>query len=257
MRPRTLRIGIAVVTLAVAAPLAAAQDLVVQAASSLTEAFTQEARAFETAHPGAHVLLNFAGSSTLSTQITQGAPADVFASADVAQMEVVARAGLLAGEPVTFTGNELVVVAASGTRITSPEDLARRGVRLVLAGPVVPVGAYSRLVLAKLDALYGAGFSERVLANVVSEELNVRLVAAKVELGEADAAIVYSTDAAVMQGVDVVQIPAEANINAAYQIAALKGARYPRLAQAFIEFVRSTKGQNILEQHGFTPPPGS
>ena len=257
MRPSSVRIVIAVAILAVvAAPLAAAQDLVLYAASSLTEAFTQEASAFETAHPGARVLLDFAGSSTLSTQITQGAPADVFASADVAQMEVVARAGLLAGEPVTFAGNELVVVAAFGTHITSPEDLARKGVRLVLAGPVVPVGAYSRLALAKLDALYGAGYSERVLANVVSEELNVRQVAAKVELGEADAAIVYSTDAAVMHGVDVVRIPAGANVAATYQIAALQGAAHPQLAQAFVDFVQSAKGQDILKQHGFTPPPG-
>jgi len=146
----------------VAAPFAAAEDLVVYAASSLTEAFQQTAKAFEAAHPGAHVLLNFGGSSTLSTQIAQGAPADVFASANVAQMAVVVDDGLIAEPPVDFAGNKLVVVAASGTTITSARDLASKGIRIVLAGPAVPVGAYTRQSLQKLDAIYGPYFSRRV-----------------------------------------------------------------------------------------------
>jgi len=249
-------LGLGLVALMALVTAAHAEDLVVYAASSLTEAFQQEASAFDSAHPGVHVLLNFAGSSTLSTQITQGAPADVFASANLAQMKVVADAGLLDGDPVDFAGNALVVVAAAGTTLSSPEDLAAKGVSVVLAGPSVPVGAYSRKALAKLDAVYGPDFSERVMANVVSEELNVREVAAKVELGEADAAIVYSTDAAVLHGVKVIAIPAKENVAAVYQIAPLRSSGQLALARAFVAFIQSKQGQDILAQHGFTPPPG-
>lgn len=255
--PRRARLlGACLVATTLLAPLARAQDLVVFAASSLTEAFQQEAAAFDEANPGTHVLLNFAGSSTLSTQITQGAPAAVFASADLAQMKVVVEAGLADGKPADFAGNALVVVAASGAPVRSPADLADKGLRVVLAGPVVPVGAYSRQALHNLDSVYGPGFEKRVLANVVSEELNVREVAAKVELGEADAAIVYSTDAAVLHGVKVIPIPPKQNVAAVYQIAVMKSAAHLRLARAFMAFVLSPRGQAILGKHGFTPPPG-
>ncbi|NBC95681.1 MAG: molybdate ABC transporter substrate-binding protein, partial [Deinococcus-Thermus bacterium] len=172
-----------------------AQTLVVSAASSLTEAFEDVASAFEARHDGVEVLLNLAGSSTLSTQIIQGAPIDVFASADVAQMRVVEEAGLLAAEAKRFAGNRLIVIARQDGPVRTLEDLAGDGLQLVLAGPEVPVGAYARQALAAMDARFGAGFEGAVLANLVSEEPNARLVAAKVRLGEADAAIVYATDA--------------------------------------------------------------
>ena len=155
------------------------------AASSLTEAFEEVAAAFEVEHE-VEVILNFAGSSTLSTQIVQGAPADVFASADEAQMQEVADARLLADEPQTFTQNRLVVITPKNSPIEELSDLSQSGILLVLAGPNVPAGRYALEVLENLNERYGADFSERVLANLVSEETNVRQVAAKVGLGEAD-----------------------------------------------------------------------
>ncbi len=228
-----------------------AQELAVFAASSLTESFEAVAAAFE-AEQGVEVVLNFAGSSTLSTQILQGAPADVFASADEAQMGMVAEAGLLKGEPQTFAQNRLVVITPAGSAIQTLRDLAEPGVLLVLAGPNVPAGRYALEVLGRLNAVYGADFSARVLANLVSEETNVRQVAAKVGLGEADAALVYATDAAVLSGVDIIEIPAAYNVTARYPIAVLADSGHPELASAFVEFVQ-TSGQETLAERGFSP----
>ena len=229
-----------------------AQELVVFAASSLTEAFEEVAAAFERER-GVDVILNFAGSSTLSTQILQGAPADVFASADEAQMDVVAGAGLLRGEPQTFTQNRLVVITPENSPIETLQDLAEPGTLLVLAGPNVPAGRYAVGVLESLNEIYGAGFAGRVLANLVSEETNVRQVAAKVGLGEADAALVYATDAAALRGAKVIQIPAAYNVTARYPVAVLADSKQPELAQTFTEFVRSPRGQEILARRGFSP----
>ena len=228
-----------------------AQELVVFAASSLTEAFEEVAAAFEAEHE-VEVILNFAGSSTLSTQILQGAPADVFASADEAQMEEVAEAGLLRGGSQTFTQNRLVVITPENSPVETLQDLAEPGTLLVLAGPNVPAGRYALEILENLNEVYGADFSERVLANLVSEETNVRQVAAKVGLGEADAALVYATDAAVLRGVEVLEIPAAYNVTARYPIAVLEDSRQPELASAFVEFVQ-TSGQEILSERGFSP----
>lgn len=228
--------------------------LTVFAASSLTEAFEAIATGFEAAHPGVEVTLGFGGSSTLATQIVQGAPADVFASADEVRMKVVVDAGLTSGPPRAFAGNVLVVITPSDSTITSLSDLAKAGTRLVLAGPEVPVGNYSRIALHDLDDQLGKGFSQRVLANLMSEEPNVRQVAAKVELGEADAAIVYATDAAVLRSVRVLPFPEAANVRASYPIAALADTPQPRLAAAFVAYVLSPAGQAILADHGFTAP---
>ncbi len=240
-------------TLALSAP-ALAQELTVFAASSLTEAFEEIADLFEGHNSGVSVLLNFGGSSTLSTQIVQGAPADVFASADTVQMAVVQDAGLVVGEPSLFAHNRLVVIASAGSQVTTLEDLGVSGVLLVLAGPEVPVGRYSRETIASLETAYGPGFAERVLANLVSEEPNVRQVAFKIELGEADAAIVYSTDAAVLAGVAVIDIPEEHNVIATYPVAALSEAPQPELALAFVEFLLSPEAQAVLARRGFINP---
>ena len=228
-----------------------AQELVVFAASSLTEAFEEITSSFEKEHSGVDVVLNFSGSSTLSTQITQGAPADIFASADEAQMQTVAE--LLGGEPQTFTQNRLVVITPQNSPVRTLSDLAKPGILLVLAGPNVPAGRYALEVLKNLDEVYGASFSDRVLANLVSEETNVRQVAAKVQLGEADAALVYATDAAVLREVNVIQVPAAHNVTAHYPIAVLKDSQHPELAQSFVDFVQSPRGQDILAERGFTP----
>ncbi len=180
--------------------VACAQDLTVFAASSLTESFQSIAAAFEGRHEGVHVLLNFAGSSALALQIVQGAPADVFASANPQQMQKVVDEGLTAADPQIFAENRLVVIVPASSGLSDLLGLARPGIALVLAAPEVPVGAYARQALASMDGDFGADFSARVMANVVSEEPNTRQVAAKVELGEADAAVVYATDAAVTRG---------------------------------------------------------
>ena len=224
------------------------------AASSLTEAFEEITTVFEAQHSGIDVLLSFDGSSTLATQITQGAPADVFASADQDQMQVVVAAGLAANTPQLFATNRLVVITAKDSDITGLEQLATPGVLLVLAAPDVPVGNYAREALNKMNGFYGAGFSGRVLNNLVSEESNVRQVALKVELGEADAAIVYATDAAVAENVKTIQIPGDLNVLGRYPVVALAESEEADLAQAFVRLVRSAKGQAILGKYGFGVP---
>ena len=228
-------------------------EIVVSAASSLTDAFTELAEAFERseAADGTTVTLNFGSSSALAVQIVEGAPADVFASANVVQMQVVVDDGKVS-DPAVFAQNRIVVVTPAGLgRIAGFEDLAADGVRLVLAGPEVPVGVYARRAIAAADASIGGGFASAVLANVVSEEANVRAVLAKVELGEADAGIVYATDAAIAgDGVEAYGIPAEFAPPAEYVIAALNDA--PASAAAFVAFVLSEDGQAILERHGFS-----
>lgn len=234
--------------------LTSAQTLTVFAASSLTESFEEIASAFEALHDGAEVLLSFEGSSTLATQITQGAPADVFASADEDQMQVVVDAGLTASDPQLFATNRLVIITTEDSSVTSVEGLAETDVLLVLAAPDVPVGNYAREALEKMNEVYGADFSARVLNNLVSEESNVRQVALKVELGEADAAIVYATDAAVAENIGTIDIPGDLNVLGTYPVATLRESTQPDLARAFVAFVLSEKGQAILATYGFGAP---
>lgn len=224
------------------------------AASSLTEAFAEIAAVFEEQNNGVEVLLSFGGSSSLATQITQGAPADVFASADEEQMQVVVDEGLTTSEPQIFTSNRLVLITPEDSNVASLEQLAEPGVLLVLAAPDVPVGNYARKALEKMNGTYGANFSERVLENLVSEESNVRQVALKVGLGEADAAIVYATDAAVDEGVNTIPIPDDRNVLGTYPIATLTHSAQPEAAQAFVDLVLSDEGQAILTERGFQAP---
>jgi molybdate transport system substrate-binding protein len=247
-------LGIMVILgLVACAPQAASgdQQLTVFAASSLTEAFEELAAAFEAEHPGTEVLLNYGASSTLATQLVEGAPADVFASANQAQMQLVKDARLLPGEPFAFATNRLIIIlpADNPAAIQTPADLAQPGLKLVLAAPGVPVREYSDLVIANLgDADYQAA----VYANLVSEEENVRIVVAKVALGEADAGIVYASDVSPV-ATDLLQIaiPEDATVVAAYPIAALANAPHPALAEAFVDFVLSVEGQAILQSWGF------
>lgn len=224
------------------------------AASSLTDAFSEAATAFEAGHPGTQVVMNFGSSSTLATQIREGAPAGVFASANTSQMAILEKDGLVTA-PRVFATNSLVVVATKESAIESFRDLARPGLRLVLAGKDVPAGQYARESLQKASTGdgYGAGFSSNVLANLKSDEVNVRAALAKVELGEADAAIVYGTDARVAPGVRVVPIPGAYNVVAEYPLAALKKAVNADEAGKFVAFLLSDEGQRILARHGFGP----
>lgn len=229
-------------------------ELTVFAAASLTEAFTEIGAAYEDANDGTTVSFNFSGSQVLATQIIEGGPADVFAAADVEQMDRAAGEGRIEGEASIFALNRLVVIvpADNPANIESAEDLARPGVKLVLAAAEVPAGRYARQLIDHLPA--GAGFAERVEDNVVSNESNVRQVVAKVQLGEADAAIVYATDvtADVAEEVAVIEVPDESNVMARYVIAVVEGASDE--AQEFVAFVLSAEGARILESHGFTTP---
>lgn len=234
-----------------------AQTLTVFAAASLADAFEAIATAFEADHPGAEVLFSFGSSSTLATQLVEGAPADVFASANTAQMTVARDAGRIAGSPRTFVRNRLalIVPADNPAGIATLRDLANEGVRLVMAAPDVPVRAYTDAMLQRLaaDPAYGEGYSAAVMANVVSEEDNVRQAAAKVALGEADAGIVYISDVTpdIRDQVIVIPIPDHLNTLATYPIAVTREAANPELAQAFVDFVLSDAGQDILVNWNF------
>lgn len=229
------------------------------AAASLADAFTQLGRALERQRPGLRVVFNFAGSQQLATQLEQGAVADVFASADERWLNHVRDFGLIAGASPTFARNRLVVIVplANPARITGLQDLARPGVKLVMGGDAVPVGRYGRTVLANLarDPAFGKDFAPRTLRNVVSEEENVGAVVGKVQLGEADAGVVYRSDVtpAVARYVRIVEIPDSANVIACYPIAVLMGAPRPEDARAFVALVTSGVGRGILLRCGLIP----
>jgi molybdate transport system substrate-binding protein len=216
------------------------------AAASLADAFDAMAAAFERANPGTTVTASYASSSTLATQITQGAPADVFASANHAQMGVVADAGLVGGGPVDVAGTtlEIVVEAGNPLGVRGLTDLARDDVTVVLAAEDVPAGQYARQALDALD----------LDVRPASLEPDVRAVLARVALGEADAGIVYRSDVATAgDDVDGVAIPADQNVPATYPIAVLRNAPNPATARAFVDFVRSDAGRRVLRAQGFEP----
>jgi molybdate transport system substrate-binding protein len=219
-------------------------EIKVFAAASLTAAFTELGRRY-TAAQGTKVTFNFAGSQALATQIGQGAPADVFASADLDNM---AKVKDLVATPQSFASNRLAIVVEQGNPrgIRTLDDLAGGDVKVVLAAREVPAGRYAKQVLDR------AG----VKVTPVSQEDNVKAVVAKVSLGEADAGIVYVTDVAAggarVEGVD---IPREQNVVATYPIATVKAGKAQDAAQAFMDLVLSGQGQQVLHRYGFLPPP--
>ena len=235
------------------------QKLAVFAAASLTGAFQEVGLAFEVDHPGVQVSFNFAGSQILRTQLEQGATADVFASADHRNMDLLVVEKLIAANTVQdFASNSLTVILPSGNpgKVMSLADLARPGLKLVLADASVPAGNYARQALEKMsqDLAYGTDFSARVLANVASNETDVKQVVAKVELGEADAGIVYASDAKATPGLSTLAIPTNFNVLAKYPVAVLANALDSGLAQEFVAYVTSAEGQAILSKWGFSPP---
>jgi len=237
-----------------------AVTLNVFAAASLTDAFGEIGKAFEAAHPGVTVTFNFAGSQALATQINSGAPADVFASANNTQMGVITKAGGIdPNAPKMFVKNRLVVIVpkANPAGIQTLQDLAKAGVKLILADKSVPVGQYALSFLdnAVKDGSMGAAYKDDVLKNVVSYELDVKSVLSKVELGEADAGIVYTTDAATDTTGQTSQlaIPDNLNVIAIYPIAVVKASLNPALAQTFVDYVLSADGQATLTKFGFIP----
>ena len=266
---RSLSLILALLVAACAGPAAQTasrapdRTLTVFAAASLKESFTEIGRLFERAQPGARVVFNFAGSQQLRAQLEQGAPADVFASANQKEMDAAIAASLVApGAQKTFARNRLVVIypKANPGQVSRLADLARPGLKLVIADKAVPVGQYTLDMLDKMsqDPAYGPDFPARAQKNIVSLEQDVKAVVTKVQLGEADAGVVYATDAAAA-GPDVLalQIPDQFNALASYPIAALTKARQADLARAFVDLVRSDAGQAVLSARGFIAPGGA
>jgi molybdate transport system substrate-binding protein len=233
--------------------------ITVFAAASLDKPFSIIGQAWAAQHPGSTLTFSFDASSSLRTQVEQGAPVDVFASADVGNPQALVDA-CLAPAPVTvFASDHLVIVVPSTdpAGIASPADLAKPGVRIVAAGDDVPITRYAEQVIANLAAQPGApaGFADAVHANIVSREDNVGHVLSKIELGEGDAGIVYVSDATTATGVRPIEIPVEANVLASYGAVEVAGTSQPATAAAFLGYLSGPEAQAILAQSGFLPPP--
>lgn len=232
--------------------------LTVFAAASLTDAFDEFATGLEEANPGLDIVVQTAGSQTLVTQLQEGAEADVLATANTNTMDAAVESGVIDGGPVVFTGNRLVLVtpADNPAGIESLDDLANDDVLLVIANESVPAGNYARVAICSHDASGSApdGFADNVSGNIVSEEEDVRNVLAKVQLGEADAGIVYASDATASElagsPLNVIEFPAKVPTRASYPIAAVNGGQTD-LANAFIAAILSPEGQAILARYGF------
>ena len=221
--------------------------IIVAAAASLDKAFTDIGEQFKTENPGASVEFSFAGSSDLVTQLTQGAPADVFASADTKNMDKAAQAGLLAGDPVNFASNTLTIAVAPANpkKIASFKDLTQAGLNVVVCAPQVPCGSATQ----KVEQATG------VKLNPVSEESSVSDVLNKVTTGQADAGLVYVTDAiGAGDKVASVALPEAAGAVNTYPIAVLKESKNPQLARKFVDLVTGASGQKVLSAAGFTKP---
>jgi molybdate transport system substrate-binding protein len=226
---------------------AAGGKIIVFAAASLKKTFTDIGEQFKTDNPGSSVEFSFAGSSDLVTQLTQGAPADVFASADTKNMDKAAQAGLLAGDPVNFASNTLTIAVAPGNpkKIASFKDLTQQGLNVVVCAPQVPCGSATQ----KVEESTG------VTLNPVSEESSVTDVLNKVTTGEADAGIVYVTDAiGAGDKVAAVAFPEAAGAINTYPIAVLKGSKLPEVARKFVDLVTGESGQKVLNAAGFAKP---
>jgi molybdate transport system substrate-binding protein len=237
-------------------PITGSKTLIVFAAASLTNAFGEIGKLFEAAHPGVKVKFNFGGSQALRTQIEQGAAADVFASANTKEMDALEKGNFVStGSSQIFLANRLVVVLPKNNpgKLNELVDLARPGVKIVLAAKEVPVGDYALQALDKLDKSLGNGYRDKVLANVVSYENDVKQVVAKVQLGEADAGIVYTSDTIAAPDLRQIAIPTENNAAVNYPITTLLQSKNPELAQAFVDYVLSEEGQSILQRWGFLP----
>jgi molybdate transport system substrate-binding protein len=229
----------------------------VLAAASLTKVFPQIGDLFVKDHPGTAFRWSFSGTDTLTTQIEQGAPADVFAGASTKYGDQLSGEGLI-DTSQAFATNQLVLIVPpdNPAGITSPEDLTKPGIKLVVGAETVPVGSYTRTVLANLNDTYGPKYDQKVLANVVDNETSVTGVLQKVQLGEADAGFVYITDAATVRGqVSVIKLPAWAQPPVRYGICVVSSSQKKTDAQAFVNKVLSPAGRAQLVAAGFGVPP--
>ena len=235
-----------------------AVELTVAGAASLKEVLGEAAAAYEDASPGTTVTLATGSSAALAAQIREGAPADVFLSADTATPDELARDGLAAGDPVVFAMNELTVIVPVDNpgRVASPADLARDGLVVIAVGDEAPITRYATQLVANLATLpgYPPDFEAAYAANVASKEDSVKAVVAKIELGEGDAGIVYVTDAAAASRVRAVPVPDEANVPATYAGVVVAASEHRAAARAFLDWFAGPDGQAILGRHGFLPP---
>jgi molybdate transport system substrate-binding protein len=237
--------------------------LTIYAAASLRAALARVAADYSATHPGTALTVSTDSSAALEAQIEQGAPADVFLSADAKNPQKLVALGL-APEALPFAGSVLAIVvpgtkggSADPAAVRGPIDLGRPGVKIVAAGDAVPITTYATELVANLARQPGfpSGFAAAYDANVVSREDNVSAIVSKVALGEGDAGIVYMTDAQSSTEVTTVDVPPGANIVATYAGATLKGSRHPDAARAFLTWLAGAGGQAILRQFGFRAPP--
>jgi molybdate transport system substrate-binding protein len=237
---------------------AAPAALTIYGAASLKGVLDKVKTAYETANPGTTLTISTDSSATLETQIEQGAPADVFLSADTTNPKKLVDKRLAAGAAVTFAGNKLTVIVptTNPAGITTPADLAKTGVKVIAAGDAVPITKYATQLVANLakEAGYPADFAAKYTANIASKEDNVKAIVAKIELGEGDAGIVYVTDAKASTKVRTIDVPATANVPATYAGVVVKASRNGAAAQAFLMWFRGPDGQAILSTFGFLPP---
>jgi molybdate transport system substrate-binding protein len=231
--------------------------LTIFAASSLIDAFGELGKTFEKQNEGVEVKQSFESSSTLLTQIQQGAPADVFASAAQEEMDTAVKDGLVAGKPEVLVKNREIIMVPNDNpaNIREFRDVSNPGVRLVLAQKDVPAADYALQILDKANARYGDDFEKQVLSNVVSRESDVRASVNRVVVGDADATFGYKSDYTpdIRDKVKVVQIPPNLNVVATYPIAALKDAKSLGLAKKWVELVTSEDGQRVLQKWNFEP----
>ena len=240
-----------------AARSAAPATLTLYGAASLKGVLDKVKTAYEAANPGTTLTISTDSSATLETQIEQGAPADVFLSADTTNPKKLVDKGLAAGAVATFAGNKLTIIVpiANPAGITSPKDLAKTGVKAIAAGDAVPITKYAMQLAANLakEADYPADFAARYTANIASKEDNVKAVVAKIELGEGDAGIVYVTDAKASTKVTTVDVPDTANVPATYAGVVVKASKNAAAALAFLTWFAGPDGQAILGTFGFLP----
>jgi molybdate transport system substrate-binding protein len=253
-------LGVALVacSAATAGPSGAAPArLQIYAAASLRNVLTTVTQAYEAANAGTTIAVSTDSSSALETKIEQGAPADVFLSADTTNPTKLVDAGLASGTVAPFAGNLLTVVvpAANPAAIRSPADLARPGIKVIAAGDAVPITKYATQLVANLARQpgYPAGFAAAYAANVVSREDNVAAVVAKIALGEGDAGIVYLTDAKASEKVATIDVPASANVPATYGGVVVKASPHREAAARFLAWLADGDGQAILSSFGFLP----
>jgi molybdate transport system substrate-binding protein len=236
------------------------ETLTILAASSLTDAFGQLGKTFERQNSGTTVKTSLGASSDLLTQIQQGAPADVFASAAEEEMNTAVKDGLVSGKPVVFAKNREIIMVPKDNpaNIKSLEDLSKPNIKLVLAAKDVPAADYAVEILGKANKVYGSNFKKDVLSNVVSREADVRASVNRVVVGDADATFGYASDYTpdIRDKVKVIPIPPTLNIIATYPIATLKDAKEPALAKKWVDLVTRSEGQEVLKKWGFEPAAG-